>query len=387
MSNFLVITPEPLLIGAISNLVLHEKCSALSLFVETTPNNLEQKLIPSVERETNESIAKKELKCICDEIRSRWKGVMNIAIYKRIGLIAPKEAKVVIAIASPFQQCSLEALGYAIEQLKKAVLTSERGLHFNENRDYKQDEECQRVCEDSERFCFSKSKIHAETPVSTDLVQITANGNEIRNRIARFITIKREEIDQNNIVDYINIDKLNKNEEDCTCARVNSTVVKQERSKCHLKVFRVKNTTGPQTRPNYLRALDKLMTYDPSMKLNLTEGEKIGVHTKLPTSAHNRLEAIEQHLFRSSNHDLPISRRLKEIEDRILRLESISPEYWHFIVDANNSPKTSKQNSTSDKVITKTNYGCDPSSHKVYTVNELDSLMQQIQTCKDMEIN
>lgn len=55
--------------------------------------------------------------------------------------------------------------------------------------------------------------------------------------------------------------------------------------------------------------------------------EKISVIGK-----RKRMESIEQHLFHSSNYHLPMNLRLKQAEDRILHLESLSPEYWHFIV-------------------------------------------------------
>jgi molybdopterin synthase catalytic subunit len=66
-------------------------------------------------------MAKKEMNNICYEIRQRWTDVVNIAIYHRLGRVPVKEANVVIAISSPHRQTSLEALPFALDELKKMV--------------------------------------------------------------------------------------------------------------------------------------------------------------------------------------------------------------------------------------------------------------------------
>lgn len=58
---------------------------------------------------------------ICFEIRQQWPDVMNIAMYHRLGLVPVKEASVVIAISSPHRKSSLDALPFALDELKKSV--------------------------------------------------------------------------------------------------------------------------------------------------------------------------------------------------------------------------------------------------------------------------
>lgn len=77
-------------------------------------------------------------------------------------------------------------------------------------------------------------------------------------------------------------------------------------------------------RPNYELELNKLMGSrdfgtDPS--------------TEMKKSLHNsRLQAIELYMgLATTNSEESIFSRIKNVEDRILQLESISPEYRHFV--------------------------------------------------------
>lgn len=98
----------------------------------------------------------------------------------------------------------------------------------------------------------------------------------------------------------------------------------------------MENNTGPQIRPNYLNTLDKLM--NPIEKDNLGEDSKQhnfnedgSLKLRYPT-IFQRLENIEEHINLPHSKIKNIYHRLKVIEDRILYLESISPEYRHFLV-------------------------------------------------------
>lgn len=84
--------------------------------------------------------------------------------------------------------------------------------------------------------------------VPKNFIQISATEDEIKRRIQCFVEKKREEIDLNNIMDYTvkrpcimdedefgNPLLIKDNDNEYTCARTNSTIVKQEYSKCHLR--------------------------------------------------------------------------------------------------------------------------------------------------------
>lgn len=77
--------------------------------------------VVSLEYEAYDEMAKKEMTSICDDIRLRWPDVKHIAIHHRLGFVPVKEASVVIAISSPHRNTSLEALPFALDELKKSV--------------------------------------------------------------------------------------------------------------------------------------------------------------------------------------------------------------------------------------------------------------------------
>lgn len=97
----------------------------------------------------------------------------------------------------------------------------------------------------------------------------------------------------------------------------------------------MENNIGPQIRPNYLNTLDKLM--NPSEIGNFKESkqhtfnEDGSIKRRYPTIFH-RLENIEEHINLPQSKIKNIFHRLKLIEDKIIYLESISPEYRHFLV-------------------------------------------------------
>lgn len=163
--------------------------------------------------------------------------------------------------------------------------------------------------------------------VSKDLLQIRADESEIKRRIASFIGRKREEINNGNVHDFI----ADNPDDDMQCARVNSTVYRINGSKGHLKVHRVKNEFGPQT-INYTTALDKLMDGNSTTVTIKPDPDK--PVKPLSSGIQERLVNAEGHLNLNDNNESTktIFERLKAIEDRILYLETLSPEYSHFLV-------------------------------------------------------
>ena len=108
MDDIIVITPDPLDVGAISASVTDHSTGATSLFVGTTRDNFQGKVVVRLEYEAYEPMAKKEIAKICQELRQKWPGVHKIAVHHRLGLVEVKEASIVIAISSPHRKDSLE---------------------------------------------------------------------------------------------------------------------------------------------------------------------------------------------------------------------------------------------------------------------------------------
>lgn len=71
--------------------------------------------------EAYEAMAIKTMNHICNKMRLRWPDIRNIGIHHRLGTVPVKEASVVIAVSSPHRKSSLEAVHYAIDELKKSV--------------------------------------------------------------------------------------------------------------------------------------------------------------------------------------------------------------------------------------------------------------------------
>jgi len=70
--------------------------------------------------------------------------------------------------------------------------------------------------------------------IPKNLIQINADEVEVNRRVNCFVERKREEIDINNIHDFIENKSTELNDEEITCARVNSVCYKKKDSKGHL---------------------------------------------------------------------------------------------------------------------------------------------------------
>jgi molybdopterin synthase catalytic subunit len=86
-------------------------------------------------------MAEKELLKICDTIRGRW-NVIHMAIVHRIGEVPIGEASVIIAISSAHRRDSLEAVEYAIDELKATVPIWKREYYENGEVFWKENSEC-----------------------------------------------------------------------------------------------------------------------------------------------------------------------------------------------------------------------------------------------------
>lgn len=138
------LTHEKLDPTEISELCAHESCGAVSLFLGTTRDNFEDKEVVKLEYEAYDEMAKKVMSKICDEIRLAWPDVKNICMYHRLGVVPVKEASVIIAISSPHRKTSLEALPFALDQLKKLVPIFKREYYKDRegSSEWKENPEC-----------------------------------------------------------------------------------------------------------------------------------------------------------------------------------------------------------------------------------------------------
>lgn len=89
-------------------------------------------------------MAIKVMNKICDEVRLLWPDTKNICIYHRLGHVPVKEASVVIAISSPHRKSSLEALPFALDNLKRSVPIFKREYYkdLDGSSEWKENPEC-----------------------------------------------------------------------------------------------------------------------------------------------------------------------------------------------------------------------------------------------------
>ncbi|XP_010220066.1 PREDICTED: MAP3K12-binding inhibitory protein 1 [Tinamus guttatus] len=149
-----------------------------------------------------------------------------------------------------------------------------------------------------------------------EVVQIKAGKAEIDRRISAFIERKQAEINENNVREFCNVIDCN---QENSCARTDAIFTPYPGFKSHIKVSRVVNTYGPQTRSEGAHA--------PNHKASAP------IHDCGNQAIEERLQNIEAHLRLQTGGPVPrdIYQRIKKLEDKILELEGLSPEYFQSV--------------------------------------------------------
>lgn len=164
-------------------------------------------------------------------------------------------------------------------------------------------------------------KVMADTGVHPlphpKFVQICVSKVEMERRISSFTARKRKEVDELNIHEFCSREAIDESNPDwefqVSCARVDAINMPRYGSRSHRKVSKVENIWGPQTRPK------------PS------KDEVINKEVLTKSGIEERLLAMESHLKIKSNQSFHTSvySRLQHLENRILYLEGISPDYFN----------------------------------------------------------
>ncbi|XP_005479886.1 MAP3K12-binding inhibitory protein 1 isoform X3 [Zonotrichia albicollis] len=149
-----------------------------------------------------------------------------------------------------------------------------------------------------------------------EVVQIKAGKAEIDRRISAFIERKQAEINENNVREFCNVIDCN---QENSCARTDAIFTPYPGFKSHIKVSRVVNTYGPQTRSEGM--------HGSSHKAS------VPMHDCGNQAVEERLQNIEAHLRLQTGGPVPrdIYQRIKKLEDKILELEGLSPEYFQSV--------------------------------------------------------
>ncbi|KAK9299711.1 hypothetical protein QLX08_007342 [Tetragonisca angustula] len=364
--NIVKLQQEKLNVGHIIGLVTAPNCGAISNFIGTTRDNFDNKKVLKLEYEAYEPMALKEMNNICSKIRSQWK-VHHIAIYHRLGEVPVSEASIVIAISSPHREESLKAVEYAINSLKASVPIWKKEVYDTQESQWKENKECawsnnaidieeskNIVNETITDYNDEKTeKGEEEVPkviIDPNLVQIRATPDELKHRILSFIERKRQQVNIVNVQEFCSHrDQCDENEN--SCARVDAILIRRKDSKSHVKVHRVLNAWGPQT-------VDQRTLY------KTTTSETTQANNNYSSVLDERISTTEKIL--GINRPVPkdVYERLKNIENRILYLEGISPEYKEVW-------KTEEMNSLKGTFK--------PVRKRTYSMIELDSKLHELE--------
>ncbi|XP_044265136.1 molybdopterin synthase catalytic subunit [Tribolium madens] len=293
--NFLKFTHDKLNVETLTDLVSSPKCGAVSIFMGTTRDTFDDKTVLKLEYEAYETMALKTLEKVCEEMRTKWPQIANIAVYHRLGAVPVKEASIVIAVAAPHRADALHATEWCIDKVKECVPIWKKEVYAEAAPQWKQNKESPKP----KKFKL-ETEPRVEAPhIPPHLIQIKAPNSDLNKRIENFMEMKRNEININNVREFCT--------SDCNCARVDAVLQKRKDSKGHLQVSRVLNTYHrDQTNSDYLTK------YIPQ------------------NGVEERLQNLELQLSLTTPTPRDIYTRLKKLEERMLHLEAISPEYVNF---------------------------------------------------------
>nr|CAI5853589.1 unnamed protein product [Callosobruchus analis] len=327
--NHIELVKERISVDTVSDLASSPSCGAISMFIGTTRDNFDGKTVIKLEYEAYESMAKKSIAEICTEIREKWPAVENIVVYHRLGIVPVKEASIVIAVSSPHREEALKAVEWCINSVKKSATIWKKEIYADSKGEWKENKECDGTPITKKRKLEIKQKVDTSL-VPPHLIQISANNEQLNARIEKFMTRKRLEINLNNIKEFCDGTK----DPDYSCARIDAVFQKRKDSKSHLLVSRVYNSYQHRDQMNS----SYLTKYLP----------KNGIE--------ERLESIEFQLNLTSPIPRTIYQRLKLVEDQLMKLESISPEYIQFW-----------DKSLAEKPVKK----------KIFTIEDIDALIAE----------
>lgn len=136
------LTNEPLNIEKLSEWAKSEECGAISMFIGTTRNEYQGRKVLRLEYEAYVPMARSQLLTLSDEIRMRWQSIKKIAIVHRLGVVPVTEASVIIVVSSPHRAESLQAVSFAIDQIKAKIPIWKKEIYENGECDWKVNKEC-----------------------------------------------------------------------------------------------------------------------------------------------------------------------------------------------------------------------------------------------------
>ncbi|CAB3989748.1 Hypothetical predicted protein [Paramuricea clavata] len=186
-----------------------------------------------------------------------------------------------------------------------------------------------------------KPEIQYAERMDASLVQITASKAEIDRRIAAFLRKKQLDVDIHNQREFCNL--LN-TENEYSCARVDAVFLPRVGQKSHI-------TVTDADRENEIMESDNTVTVDTMLYSLPSKRQKTSDSAEeLPYGVQERLDNMESHLklsVKSVEHG--VYSRIKKLEEKILYLEGLSPEYFNY-KSASRRLQTNRQTRNTDQL-------------------------------------
>ncbi len=91
-----------------------------ALFVGTTRNENDGRVVERLEYEAYEAMAVEEMRRIGDEIARRW-GIVAVSMVHRVGVVPVGQVSVAVAVSAAHREESFAACRYGIDTLKATV--------------------------------------------------------------------------------------------------------------------------------------------------------------------------------------------------------------------------------------------------------------------------
>jgi molybdopterin synthase catalytic subunit len=121
MVNFLYrVTEQAIDTGALLAAVGDPAAGGTTLFVGTTRDENDGRVVERLEYEAYEAMAVEEMRRIGDEIARRWQ-VVAVSMVHRVGVVPVGQASVAVAVSAAHREEAFAACRYGIDTLKATV--------------------------------------------------------------------------------------------------------------------------------------------------------------------------------------------------------------------------------------------------------------------------
>jgi len=127
------ITYDVLQINEISQSVGSNAAGATALFIGTTRNSFEGKMVTRLEYEAHTTLALRTICKTMESVRANHPTLLRLAVHHRIGMVPVGEASIVVAVSSPHRKEAFVACELVLEEVKRKAQIWKREWYAGDN--------------------------------------------------------------------------------------------------------------------------------------------------------------------------------------------------------------------------------------------------------------